>query len=165
MEPAIWGFVGTLIGAAASIITTVIISGNQVQLQKENNSLERQERARVFQRENLLKIQDTLQDALRFHGQAYLEFLKAYRKDGKWRKVYLPDELDENIRLTNSRLLVLVERVSNDSLRSKLKTVQSNLTAFSLSKSEDEAREKLHQISKDAEQVMEELGKVLRNQY
>lgn len=66
MEPAIWGFVGTLTGAAASIITTVIISRNQVQLQKENDSLERQERARAFQRENLLKIQDILQEALRF---------------------------------------------------------------------------------------------------
>lgn len=88
MEPAIWGFVGTLIGAAASIITTVITSRNQVQLQKEYDLLERQERAQVFQRENLLKIQDTLQDALRFYGQAYLEFLKVYRRDGKWEEYF-----------------------------------------------------------------------------
>lgn len=80
-------------------------------------------------------------------------------------KVYLPDELDENIRLTNSRFILLVERVSNDLLRSELKTVQSNLTGLSFSKSEEEAREKLHQITKDAEQVMEQLGKVLRNHY
>jgi hypothetical protein len=58
-----------------------------------------------------------------------------------------------------------VERVSNESLRSEFKTIQSKLTALSFSKSEDEAREKLHQISKDVEQVMEQLGKVLRNYY
>jgi len=132
MEPAIWGFVGTIIGAAASIITTVITNRNQFQLQKENDSLKRQERARAFQRDNLLKIQDTLQDALRFSGQAYLEFLKAYKKDGKWGKVYLPGELDESIRLTNSRFVVLVERVSDEALRSELKTLQSNFASFSL---------------------------------
>lgn len=80
-------------------------------------------------------------------------------------RVFLPDELDENIRLTNSRFVALVERVSDESLRSELKTVQSNLNTLSFTKSEDEAREKLHQTTKDAEQVMGQLGKILRNHY
>ncbi|MEX2411736.1 MAG: hypothetical protein WD607_10290 [Candidatus Paceibacterota bacterium] len=169
MEPATWGLIGTLfgaiIGAGASIITSVITSQNQVQLQKNRASLVRKERARAFQRETLLEIQDALNDLLRQNGQAYLIHRKNYKSEGKWGQSYLPDDLDENIRLANSKFVALVERISDDSLRSDLKELRSNLNRMLFAMSAEEAQDIFHNTGNSAIHVMEKLGVVLRNQY
>lgn len=169
MEAATWGFIGTLagaiIGAAASIVTTVLTSRNAIHLQRETDSLERSERARAFQRDNLLEMQDALQDALRLMGRAHLEDQAAFRREGNWGRGMLSDDTDENIRLANRRLSALVERVADDSLRSKLKDIHKRLNRPLFATSEEEAQALFGDATSAAQGVMEHLGEVLRNQY
>ena len=57
MEAALWGFLGTIVGAMVSIATSWINSRNETERQRQANSFERLERARAFQRDNLLNLQ------------------------------------------------------------------------------------------------------------
>lgn len=169
MEAAFWGFIGTLVGAiagaGASIVTTVITSRNAARLQREANSLERQERAREFQRETLLQVQDALQDAMRLMVRANLEDVKAFHSGGEWGKNYLGKELDQEVLLANRRMSLLVERIADDSLRSGLKIVNALLNQPGRAKSEAEAERGVHDAAAAGAKVMEHLGEVLRNHY
>ena len=77
MEPVTWGFlgtiVGTIVGASASIITTLITGRYSIKLQKDAISHERNERAREFQRNNLLELQNVLSSHMRLVTRAHLE--------------------------------------------------------------------------------------------
>lgn len=169
MDAAVWGFIGTLagaiVGAGASIVTVVLTSRNAMQLQRESDTLERQERARAFQRDNLLQVQDVLQDALRLMGRAHLEDLREFRRSGTWGKSYLSDEVNEDIRLANRRMSALVERIADDSLRSELKAIHEQISRTLLATSDIEAEKLVNDAAVAANRVMGCLGEVLRNHY
>ena len=84
MEPLTWGFigtlVGTLVGAAASIITTHINARNAIKIQNDLENYKRQEIFREFQRDNYLKLQETFLKALRLVSLLHLEEIKKYKK-------------------------------------------------------------------------------------
>jgi hypothetical protein len=169
VEAATWGFVGTLagafVGAAASIIATLLASQNATRLQRDADSLERLERARLFQRQNLLDVQDVLQDALRLMARANLEDQARFRREGTWATGLLSPEVNENMLLANRRLTALIERVANDSLRSELKDVHQKLNRPLYVSSAREAEALVHDASTTSFKVMEHLGEVLRTYY
>jgi hypothetical protein len=107
MDAATWGFIGTLagavIGATASICTTLVSSWNASRLQQNADYLERIERARAFQRDNLLALQDSLQDAMRLAARAHLEDAVA----ANFGKSMLSEEVNQNILLSNRKLSIL----------------------------------------------------------
>lgn len=84
MDAAIWGFigtvVGTVVGASASILTTFINARNSARLQENADTLQRLERAREFQRTNLLELQEALSQHMRLIGRAHLEDVESFRK-------------------------------------------------------------------------------------
>jgi hypothetical protein len=169
VEPALWGFVGTLVGAivgaSASIVTTMITTRNATRLRREVDSLERLERARAFQRDNLLQVQDVLLDAMRLMGRAHMEELLEFRRSGNWGKGYLSDEVNEKILLANRRMFALVERIADDSLRLELKTIHTKLNGTLSATSDVEADTLLNEAAAAAYSVMEHLGEVLRKHY
>lgn len=169
MEASIWGFVGTLVGAivgaSASISTTIIANNNASRLQREADSQERKERARAFQRDTLIAVQDSLQDAIRLMMRAHLEDLVAHRKGGEWGKGLLNGELDESIQSTNRKLAVLSERIANDSIRSELKELRMTIAQALLASSENDAEAIVINSTSLANVFMENLGAALREQY
>ena len=169
MDAATWGFIGTLvgtvIGATTSISTTAIYSWNASRLQRNADSLERLERARAFQRDNLLELQDALQEAMRFMGRAHCEDQVAYKKSGNWGKSMLSDEVDQNILLSNRKMSVLTERVADDKLRSELKQIHQKITNCFSANSEIEAKAIVEDTASAYNIVMEHLGKFLRSHY
>ena len=84
MESALWGLLGTIAGAAASIATTVIASRNAASLQSTAATLEREEKARAFQRDTLIELQDAVHDELRAVALVYLADDAAYRESRTW---------------------------------------------------------------------------------
>lgn len=169
MDAAVWGFVGALagavIGATASIATTVISSRNEAKLQSQADSLDRSERSRAFQRENLLAVQDALQDLGRATGRAHHQDVMAHRAGAQWGRTPLDGELDEALGLANRRLSALVERVGDDTLRSELKAVHSQMNQATLAPSQDEADILFRESMDSYEQAMSHLGAVLRSHY
>jgi hypothetical protein len=169
MDAATWGFVGalagTVVGASASIVTTIISGWNANRLQKNADALERTERARAFQRSNLLELQDSLQDAMRLIGRAHHEDMLAARESGEWGKSMLSEEVNQGTLLANRNLAILTERVANDELRSNLRKLRQTMTNCLTSSSELESIGSIHSASSGFESFMEKLGIVLRGNY
>ena len=169
MDSATWGFigvlVGSLIGAAASIVTTAINNWNASRLQKNSNDFERQELARAFQRDNLLKLQDALQDSVRFASQAHFEDQKEYLKNGEWGKAMLSISIDENLLESNRKLSILTERIESNELRSEIKKFRHKVTDSLSTKSQSEAKAIIADIATSFPVLIEKLGETLRRNY
>jgi len=65
-------FIGVIIGASVSIITTLISSKNELRVKELSDSFARKEKARSFQKETLLVVQENMQKSIRYMAKAYL---------------------------------------------------------------------------------------------
>jgi len=169
MDAAMWGFVGalagTVVGAVASIATTVIANRHEARLQAQADSLSRSERSRAFQRENLLAVQDALQDLGRLTSRAHLDNLVAHRKGAPWGQTPLSEEVGAGLGLAHRRLSALVERIADDSLRSELKETHSKLTWETMGASKEESESRGRDSDEAYGRAMPHLGTVLRDHY
>ncbi|WP_321279814.1 hypothetical protein [Marinifilum fragile] len=169
MDAAIWGFIGTIVGAvvgaSASILTTSINGRNASKLQFKAEKYKRDERFREFQRENLLKLQNTLSNSMRLLGRAHLEDLNNFKAANKWRSQLLSEELDEEIRVSFRDLSILTERVSNDDLRKDLNSMKELMTSYILTQTKEEAEIQIQKSADDFTITMTKLGHDLRTLY
>ena len=165
MDSAAWGFIGTIVGAAVSVATTWLASRSAAHLQEKADSQQRAERARAFQRETLLALQETLQHAMRALGRAVHEDYMAERKGATWGATLLPEELSEELRVTNTRVWALTERVADDGLRAALSAFQLKLAWPAFAASRGEAESKMNELVGLYRDVMTQLGHVLRATY
>ena len=164
MSSAIWGFIGTLVGALASIATTSISSWNTFRIQKLSNKEDRKERSRAFQRETLLELQEELVDYMRLFGEAYFEQLESYKKTGDWRSL-LSDEINEKIRLSNAKTAVLIERLIDEEIRNNLNELKNLVSRGLLANTKEEAETYQRKASEKFEECNKSLGAVLRSYY
>tara|TARA_Y100000780_G_C13673711_1_gene413385 strand:- start:287 stop:802 length:516 start_codon:yes stop_codon:yes gene_type:complete len=165
MEAALWGLLGTIVGAAASIATTVIASKNAASLQFAAASHEREEQARAFQRDTLIELQDAVHDELRAITLLYMADEVAYRETGTWGRKMLGEELNNQVRLAGRRTLLLSERISDENLRDHLKCLRSLLTEVQMAR-EAALAESTHIAAMSMGiSVMEHIGTVLRSLY
>ncbi|MCR9025504.1 MULTISPECIES: hypothetical protein [Aeromonas] len=169
MDELSWGFIGVIsgavIGASTSIITTILTGKNTFRLQQNANNQERMEKARAFQRETLLAVQETLNDTLRSMMQIHLADLMAAKDGGKWGRNLIDNELDENNRTCNRRLQILTERIADDALRQDLYELHAAIYNSTRATSKEEANQKVNSSVTQAEGFMKHLGAVLRAQY
>lgn len=126
MDAALWGLLGTIVGAVASIATTWLSGRSSHTLQQDRGREERAQQASSFQRQTLLELQEAIHDALRLVSQAHIEDREAHRATKEWGKNMLSDEVNEGIRLAQRRVAILVERVSDDDLRAKVKALMAS---------------------------------------
>lgn len=165
MEAALWGFLGTLVGAGASIATSWINNRDETVRQQQADSLERIERARAFQRDNLLKLQQTLQDAMRFCARVLHEDRIAFRQSGEWGKALLSEEVSEGSRENNAKLMALTERVANDAVRAAVKSLQARLATYHTARSEAQAESVFNDATDAYLSLTERIGESLRSLY
>lgn len=165
MDSAIWGLVGTVIGALASIATTWLSARSNDSQHEARANWERLERANAFQRETLLELQEAIHDALRLAHRAYIEDCDSLRKGSPWSKAMLGEELSESIRLAFRKAALLIERVADDAVRLQIKTLMTTANQAMLATSEAEARAHLERCQEQAERGFELLGNVLRSHY
>lgn len=165
MEAAIWGFIGTMVGALASLGTTLVSTRNAFSLQSLTSSLDRAEKHREFQRSTLVELQDAIHDLLRIVTRGLLEDQAAFRKTGTWGENLLSDEVNDGQRLARRRVVILMERVADDALRADVKRLNEALTHASFNSTEADSELLIHAASNQALQVMEHIGTVLRAQY
>jgi hypothetical protein len=168
MESAVWGLIGTIVGALASIGTTWISGQSASNLQKQASSLERMEKGRAFQRDTLVELQDALNDALRMMARTFFEDCESFKQSGNWDwgKSFLSEEVSEEVRLANRRMSILIERIADDQLRFELKEIMKMSVQVSFAKSHNEAEAICHLASTTAyNNVMAHLGNVLRSLY
>ncbi len=171
MEPVTWGFigaiVGTAVGAGASIFTTRINASNAAKLQMNEDIQRRKERARAFQRENLLQLQEALSDHMRLTAKAYLEDCQASieTENTQPTRSLLSEPLNQDLFNSNRRLSVLVERVADDSLRKQIYVMRQNMTAVLLVTTKEERDVAYAKAVDEMEPLMQRIGAVLRGSY
>ncbi|MBC8651066.1 hypothetical protein GYM54_17630 [Pseudomonas sp. MTM4] len=165
MEAAFWGFVGTIVGALASMITTILSTRNSSWLHKQAVEQERDEIKRAFQRETLIELQDVLHDLMRLITQGHLEEARAHQADKAWKEILLSEDVNNGQRLARRRLVILIERIANDELRDNLKSVNSELCNSLFATSRMEADRHLQIATSKVTNAMEHIGQVLRSQY
>ena len=165
MESALWGFIGTLIGVGSSVSTTYLTNKKSIDLQKDADLLKRNELSRVFQRETLLNLQDTLHETMRLIGQMHLEDTHNYKETGIWGKSLFSEDINEGLMLSMRKISILKERISNNQLRLNLDDLHKDLCKPSFVKSKSESSKLLENILDKFESFMKELGIVLRENY
>ena len=165
MEAAVWGFIGTIVGALASLGTTLLSTRQASSLQASASSFDRAQKHRAFQRDTLLALQDALHDLMRLVARGHLEDREAFCETGVWGKEPLTPEVNEGQRLARRQFLILVERVANDALRADLKRVNESLGHVSFRCTEIDADAIFNAASEQATPALEQIGNVLRAQY
>ncbi|WP_156873769.1 hypothetical protein [Perlucidibaca piscinae] len=165
MDAAIWGLLGTIVGALASIATSWIGGRHAFGLQRQVASEEQKERHRAFQRETLIKLQEALHDSLRMMTRAHLEDAASFKTSGNSQTSILSEDVNEGVRVAGRRLIILIQRVANDDLRSDLKAIAENMARVVMAKSQREADAALADVYQAGERVMEHIGAVLRGYY
>ncbi|PIB34585.1 hypothetical protein BFP72_03750 [Reichenbachiella sp. 5M10] len=155
MNEAIWGFIGALIGAGASILTTLINSRNSVKLQLKLEKVRRENLAKDFQRDNLLVIQEKLYHHFRLTLRAVLE-------RGSNNDSLLNEELADNLSYSLRELTCFIERVEQQDLRNQLTEIKNDLATIPIAKSKDEGMDRLVTTSSQFDRTLQLLGQTLR---
>jgi hypothetical protein len=166
MTAAIWGFLGTAIGAGASIIATLISRKHEQKLKNQEISYQDKLRMKLFQQETLLKLQETLKEAMGLAEQIlhiHKEKLALGQNTFFMGEAY--DELVEKSRLAGAELQVLCERVQDEHLREGIKELHKKMVEPEFSSTFEKAQNLLISITSDHALVQEKIGKALREQY
>lgn len=165
MSAAIWGLIGTVVGAIASIATTWISSRNNLHLQLVTLKQERIERSSTFQLQTLIDLQDAIHDTLRLTTQAHYQDRDAHFKGKAWGDNRLDEPLNEDIRLAQRRVSILRERISDEQLRLDIKALMSIAQDTLLSSSAAEARSCMDRCYNIGNSLLESVGSALRKHY
>ena len=170
MEPLTWAFIGTLIGAlvgaSTSIITTYINNQNSLKLEKQKESFNRESSFREFQRENYLKLQETIHKTFRLVNLINMEDERALKKTGKWQESEVNLENSQNLMICLRDLNFYEERIENDQLRDDLKKIRMKLCKVNNPLNMAESYNVLIDlVTIDFDKLMTDLGTELRLNY
>ena len=154
-KAAIWGFIGTLVGALASIATTIYTGRNAAALQSEATRAIRQDKHRAVQEETLKETQDELDKCLQY--------------------VYATAPLTNGLAETTARLVqfrdlsrrttTLVERVADDALRESLRGLMGQARLVVFEANPEGAMTGKATLAAQDDLIRARIGEALRAQY
>jgi hypothetical protein len=150
MDAGIWGFIGVIIGAVSSIVTTVMVARSNRLLQKEASSFEREEIRREFQRNNLIELQDILTNTMRLVG--HIAISKKVEK-----------ESDHQLMIFNRDISIRIERITDDSLRKSIYSLHNKIANFLVAKTFKLGNKSYQELARSFKQEMENIGAALRS--
>lgn len=162
---AVWGFIGTLIGALASIGATYVTARTAGAQQIASSERDRDEKNRTFQLTTLLTLQEEIVDILRLVARAHHDERIAFRAGVAWGRTILDNDLDESIRVSFRQISLLSARLVDGQLRQDVKLFVEITTRVNLSASENSAIYELSQAGDAGIDLMEKIGESLRKQY
>jgi hypothetical protein len=165
MDAAIWGFIGTIIGALTSIGTTWLSNLTTYKLQSSKENADRVERAHAFQRETLLTLQEAIHEWMRLITQVYFEDLKAFANGNEWGKSKLSEDVNENTMLAQRKVVILLERLTDDRLRESIKSLVRSFSVIIFAKSREDAESEFKFLTSRFIEIQSQLGTELRNHY
>jgi len=162
MEAAAWGLIGTAVGALSSIGTNWLSNRTTYRIASAKQAAERQERAREFQRQTLLDLQQAIHDSMRLVMRAHVEDCRRYRDTQAWGREQISEEVNEGLRLSRSKVAILVERLQNDELRLAVKSLIYDSGKTALAESKHAAELHLNDLTSQVTSVLERVGAEFR---
>lgn len=116
----------------------------------------------TFQRETLTELQFLLEDLGRFAARAVYEDAMAFRESGDWKKNRLSETLNEDLRRTQSRVMILGSRVHDDGLRDRFRGFRNGVASVLMASTQEHAEGSLSKLSDDAIVLHDQIGCLLR---
>lgn len=162
---AIWGLLGTIVGAIASIATAWLAVKSAHSLDCNRKKEEQREHSMAFQRQTILDLQHAVHDAVRAVLLVNSEEISAYRAGREWGKLMFSEEVNNEARLTYRKLFILSERVADDELRASVKRLMDSGNMVMQAVSEQSSKEQVSSLMQQAVTLSEEMGTVLRRHY
>lgn len=117
VNSAVWGLLGTVVGAATSIGTTWLASAHSSRLEAQKARDVRLEAARAFQRQTLLELSDALTVVDSRVLDSYRHELSLVRAGNQWGQGEPVAGMAESIVEAFRAVITLAHRVENDPLR------------------------------------------------
>jgi hypothetical protein len=149
MDAGIWGFIGVLVGAASSIVTTLLVARNAST-----------ERSKESQRNNLIELQDSLTVAMRLTVR-----ITNLDENEKELTEVEKAELTKELMTANQSLATRTERIVDQSLRESVYSLHTDMTGVVLLKIRDPNNEILKSLSDLFKEVTKSVGVALRSLY
>jgi len=115
-----------------------------------------------FQREALIKLQDTAMRLARCAGAANHQDVMAFRKTGKWQKQMLSEDLDEQFRLQTAEMVLLATRIRDEKARNLAGEFREQCAEVGFAKSENAAERTLITMSQRLTELHERSGQLIR---
>lgn len=158
-DAALWGLIGTCVGAAASIGTTALSTWGANRQHTRSAEQARRLQAAAFQRETLLEVQELMHDLMRQTNQWYI-----YRHDRR-DDAFPPEQMDEGLRVLHRKMAILNERIADNELRDAVRRLRWELSGVSMSSAVAHVSAAMAQAATQFSAVNELLGTVLRRLY
>lgn len=159
IDAAIWGLLGTAVGALASIGTTWISARNAKSIETEMARAQRIESAREYQRKTAIELQEALYNHARNSALVLLE--KRRRERAKADGIEREDQSDskqEEMRQSGLAISILRERISNEAIRDLVSRFQNRCAEFSAGDESENYRDIKVEFNLDFNTVVRELG-------
>lgn len=116
----------------------------------------------AFQKEALVELQELLESLGRNLGRTHYEDVKASRETGKWRKNLLGEPLNTDLTKTQSRVMILGSRVSDDEVREGVRSFRTGIARFFMATTERDAEIALDSLVSLSFVLHESIGKSIR---
>ena len=163
---ALWGFIGTVIGATTSIIATKINTKNMNKLQQNIELAKKQERHNEFQCENLKKIQEELIYNVRLIFEVHLSDTNYYTENPSVNnRPFVKEPLNTKLRKSMQQLSILNERIGNDELRIKIDNYRKLLFEIVRASSKSDSEIAITNITNSFEVLHSDIGTQIRKSY
>ena len=148
MDAGIWGFIGVVVGAGTSIVTTVMVARNTSS-----------ERSKEFQRNNLIELQDSLTVAMRLTMR--IINIKLDDKEKELEKA----EVNKEFMANNQSLFTRTERIVDQSLRESVRNLHTLMAGVLKIEIKDTNDETFVNLKERFSKVMLSVGVALRSNY
>jgi hypothetical protein len=163
MDAALWGFLGTLVGAAASFLATYLSAKYAAKSQGEAAARERAIREQLLQRETLIELQNELNNLLRANAVIFMDDMRQAQQGMPWSQLVANVEAGEAARRAFAQVSVLTSRVTIDTVRSEVGKVR-DLLNIALDASDHVEADRRHRAAMLAGiEVIEKVGAEIRS--
>ena len=132
VSPVATTLLGALIGAGTSLLVQRKAAKHQSELEEMRLEAAREDERRRFQRDNLIRLQEEVQHAMRATGKCYWRMLKLANEGKQW-KEWIVDHADiECQRKALEEVLLLSYRIDDVDLVKELTDFRSSVNAAML---------------------------------
>lgn len=154
---------GTLIGGGVTLIATRMTISHQNELEEKKRRIALENDWRLYQRENLIRLQEAVQHSIRATWKSYSQMLKHADAGTKWSEWIVDSDVDENQRQYLEEILLLSARLPETELNDAMALYREKTRCVTVeSHSESQLKAAMNDLLEQYEVCMALLSERLR---
>ena len=154
---------GTLIGGGVTLIATRMTISHQNELEEKKRRIALEDDRRLYQRENLIQLQEAVQHSIRATWKSYSQMLKHADAGTKWSEWIVGSDVAENQRQYLEDILLLSARLPETELNDAMTMYREKTRCVTVeSHSESQLNAAMNDLLEQYNVCMALLGERLR---